>query len=66
MLSEASLKGLKNIARSWNLRGTTEQYNEKKKLMYYQKALSLYDSYDDLRGVCTMNNNIALCTETME
>ena len=61
MLSEASLKGFKKyIARSWSLRGTTEQYNEKKKLMYYQKALELYDSYGDLRGVCSMNNNIAL------
>ena len=61
MLSEASLKGFKKyIARSWSLRGTTEQYNEKKKLMYYQKALELYESYNDLRGVCSMNNNIAL------
>ena len=61
MLSEASLKGFKKyIARSWSLRGTTEQYNEKKKLMYYQKALELYESYGDLRGVCSMNNNIAL------
>ena len=61
MLSEASLKEFKKyIARSWSLRGTTEQYNEKKKLMYYQKALELYDSYGDLRGVCSMNNNIAL------
>ena len=61
MLSEASLKGFKKyIARSWSLRGTTEQYNEKKKLMYYQKALELYEDYGDLRGVCSMNNNIAL------
>ena len=61
MLSEASLKGFKKyIARSWSLRGTTEQYNEKKKLMYYQKALELYEGYGDLRGVCSMNNNIAL------
>ena len=61
MLSEASLKGFKKyIARSWSLRGSTVQYNEKKKLMYYQKALELYDSYGDLRGICSMNNNIAL------
>ena len=61
MLSEASLKGFKKyIARSWSLRGSTVQYNEKKKLTYYQKALELYDSYGDLRGVCSMNNNIAL------
>ena len=61
MLSEASLKGFKKyIARSWSLRGSTVQYNEKKKLTYYKKALELYDSYGDLRGVCSMNNNIAL------
>ena len=42
-----------------SLRGTTEQYNEKEKVNIFKK-LKLYEGYGDLRGVCSMNNNIAL------
>lgn len=63
MFNEASLKSNKKFAaRSWSLRGTVSRVinNEKKALLFYQKANEIYESYGDIDGVATSNNNIAL------
>jgi serine phosphatase RsbU (regulator of sigma subunit) len=63
LFNEASLKNNNEyIARSWSLRGTIARVkrNEKKALLYYQKAAEIYKSYGSLRGAASSNNNIAL------
>jgi serine phosphatase RsbU (regulator of sigma subunit) len=67
MFNEASLKNnQKYTARSWSLRGTLSRVigNEKKALIYYKKASEIYNSYNDIDGEATSNNNIALLYRT--